>query len=431
MTRRHRRITGGPQPSAPAGVAVLDDDPPPRTETGRRFTLPERIRRREWREWKLTDWFAVAGVIGPLVTGLVVGGANIVQERAAASEPVCGTQTDATQPGRVGSGYVLVDPDDAAERRPAVARSCNSRDGQNRVARTGPGRYQVHLERLGIDGGTVEITPVGPAIRVCGTSGWGMAAKSADLVVHVVCSDEHGANRDSGFDLRFFQATADTGAMAYLRYEAGPEKAVLPDPNYAFNSFNTEMTVQREGTGAYRVFVQDMQQAVPGAVKVTSYGNAPRICNPMLWHPWQNPGNGKRFLLSEVNCFDTGGRPADSGFVLTYAAQPAAGPHSRVAGALLWANDPHAARYTPALDYQYNSTGRASMIRRHGPGDYVVELSGFNGDSGHTQVSAYAGAANCATSQVDEGADDTARVRVRCWLRGLSADTSFTLLYRA
>ncbi|RSM60123.1 hypothetical protein DMB66_25550 [Actinoplanes sp. ATCC 53533] len=394
-----------------------------------RFTLLERIWRREWREWKLTDWAAVASGIASLIGG-IVGGVAFVWENLPDGGPACGMSVGAAQPGLLVSGYVLVDADEAGGRRPDLAGTCNSREAANSVRRTEAGRYDVRLEKLGVDGGTVEITAVGATPRVCGTAGWGMAEKSTDLTVRVVCSDASGTMRDSGFALRFLQAAAGTGALAYVRYEAGKTER-----NYAFNSFSTPVTVERPATGNYEVFVQDIQRSAeldaPGIVKVTSLGPVPRICNPMAWEPWQNPTTKKRFLLTEVRCHDTEGRPVDSGFVLTYAVKLASRPDLMVSGAQLWAEKAVAARYTPRLDYQYNSTGGNSMIQRRGPGDYAVELSGFTGDDGQIQVSAYATATYCTTAPAAAGRDDTTTVRVRCWYRGRPADARFSLLYQA
>ncbi|WP_143162950.1 hypothetical protein [Couchioplanes caeruleus] len=351
----------------------------------------------------------------------------------ASRRPVCGMSMTG-EPDLLVSGYVVIDSPGATKPRPSVSRACNSRDADNRVTRRGPGRYDVRLEKLGVNGGTVEVTAVSDAARVCGTDGWGMAGNGKDLDARVVCSDERGTPRDSGFTLRFLQARAGTGALAYLRYDAGSVSPFIPDPNYSFNSFNSAISVEREAAGEYEVFLQDIQQSVdngaPGVMKVTSLGPVPRVCNPKMWNSWKNKDTGNRFLLAKVHCSDAAGVGVDTGFTVTYTVELASRPDLRMPGAQLWANDEHAQRYTPMMSYQCNSTGHDIMIQRQGPGDYAVELAGFDAGQGQAQISGYGGSAYCAIAHSTKRLGDSTTVGVRCWKGGQPADAKFVLLHQ-
>ncbi|GGQ67886.1 hypothetical protein [Couchioplanes azureus] len=387
-------------------------------------------------DWSLEKWIAAAG-FAITVAGFVAGGvAWLIDQTSAgmaARRPVCGMSTTA-EPDLLVGGYVVIDTPEAAKTRPSVARACNSRDADNRVTRRGPGRYDVRLENLGVDGGTVEVTAVSDGARVCGTDGWGMAENGKDLDARVVCSDQRGTPRDSGFTLRFLQARAGTGALAYLRYDAGSASPFVPDPNYSFNSFSSSVSVEREAVGEYEIFLEDIQQSVdngaPGVVKVTSLGPVPRVCNPRMWNSWRNKETGKRFLMAKVHCTDAAGVAVDTGFTATYTVELASRPDLRVPGAQLWADDEHAPRYTPMMSYQYNSTGHDIMVQRTGPGSYRVELAGFSASRGQAQVSGYGGSAYCAVAHSVEQLGDSTTVGVRCWRNGRPADARFVLLHQ-
>ncbi|WP_412738295.1 hypothetical protein [Krasilnikovia sp. MM14-A1259] len=351
----------------------------------------------------------------------------------APGHPSCGMSM-VGETALLAGGYVVVDSSAATKARPSPARSCNSLDAPNRVTRRDAGRYTVRMEKLGVNGGTVEVTAVSDAARICGTDGWGMADNGIDLDVQVVCADEQGTSRDTGFAVRFLNARAGTGALAYLRYDAGSRSPVMPDANYSFNSFGSPITVEREGTGEYEVFIQDIQESVnrgvPGVVKVTALGSVPRVCNPNMWNSWTNPKTGNRFLLAKVHCFDATGVRVDAGFTLTYTVELASRPDLQMPGAQLWANDEHAQRYTPMLSYQYNSTKHDSMIRRNGPGGYAVEIAGFDEDRGQTQVSGYGGSAYCTVAHSTGQPGNSTTVGVRCWQSGRPVDSKFVLLHQ-
>jgi len=357
------------------------------------------------------------------------------QSRAtiAAGRPVCGMSPPG-EPSLLAGGYVVVDSPDAARPRPALRRSCNSREAGNHVVRRGAGHYDVRLGKLGVDGGTVEVTAISDEPRICGAEGWGIAGNGTDLVAQVACADGSGAARDSGFVLNFRQAQPGTGDLAYLRYDDQPGKLSIPEPNYSFNSAGSAVSVERRGTGEYAVYLQDMQRSLerkmPGVAKVTSLGPVPRACNPGAGSAWTSPRSHKSFLVLKVRCTDAAGVATDTRFTVTYVVRLASRPGERTAGAQLRADQAHARRYTPTSRYQYNSTGSSMTIERAGPGRYAVELTGFDGEDGMAQVSAFDGDASCAVAHSAGRLHDTTTVGVRCWQNGRPADAEFVLLHQ-
>lgn len=101
--------------------------------------------------------------------------------------------------------------------------------------------------------------------------------------------------------------------------------------------------------------------------------------------------------------------------------------------AVLWADQPTAASYTPNTSFQFSSMNVDNTIVRNGVGNYTVTLPGLGGDGGNVQVSAYgsSGTQRCkVASWFPNWLAQT--VNVRCHATsGSAADSMFTMQYQA
>jgi hypothetical protein len=173
--------------------------------------------------------------------------------------------------------------------------------------------------------------------------------------------------------------------------------------------------------------------ATAGTVHVTASGNFTQHCKVAYWGPRFSDPTTQEVA---VRCFNQSGAPSDSQFTLSYAEPIVSdGPM-----AYLWANQPSPALntpYTPALNWQFNSTGAPNTVTRTAVGVYRALLPNL-GDtrSGHVQVTAYGtGNERCKVSRwspVGSAID----VEVRCFTGGgttlpggFPVDTRFTLTY--
>jgi hypothetical protein len=194
-----------------------------------------------------------------------------------------------------------------------------------------------------------------------------------------------------------------------------------PDATYQWNStspFRAVNTISRTGTGSYTVYLPNLGSP-SGTVLVNAYGFTANSCKVASW----GPSGGSQAV--NVRCFDTAGQLADTQFSMSY--------NNWIDGsdvAYVWANEPTSASYTPAANYQANSTGAANEITRSGAGTYQVRLPNLGQAAGHVQVTAYGyGSERCKVSGWGpSGADQF--IGVRCFTStGVDTDTYFTLTY--
>lgn len=83
-----------------------------------------------------------------------------------------------------------------------------------------------------------------------------------------------------------------------------------PSETYAFNSSGGPISIQRRGTGIYRVNFAGLggHGTAGGNVQVTAYGNGSEQCKVVSWN------SGRADFIIEVKCIDIQGRPADTQF---------------------------------------------------------------------------------------------------------------------
>lgn len=195
-----------------------------------------------------------------------------------------------------------------------------------------------------------------------------------------------------------------------------------PSGTYQYNSsapFQTVNTISHTGTGSYTVYLPGLGSP-SGTVLVNAYGFTTNSCKVASWGP-----SGTSQAIS-VRCFTVGGQLADTQFTLSYTNWIGGGSDI----GYVWANQPTSASYTPATNYQGNSSGAVNTITRSGTGWYQVRLPNLGQSAGHVQVTAYGyGSERCkVTGWGPSGADQL--VGVRCFTAtGSPVDTLFTLTY--
>jgi hypothetical protein len=141
---------------------------------------------------------------------------------------------------------------------------------------------------------------------------------------------------------------------------------------------------------------------------------------------WASP-NGVD-VVADVTCFDVKGNPILGNFSLFYQARTRAPAKGAIA--FLLANRPTRPSYTPALNYNFNSTRQRNTVNRDNIGVYRAFLPGMTTIGGNPQVTAYGGsAARCEVAKWSQNRLGTT-VGVYCVNRaGAVADELFSLSY--
>ncbi len=307
------------------------------------------------------------------------------------------------------SGYVLADRPGEAHYRPDG--QCNSEKSENRIERTGTGRYLVTFGKLGQDGGVAEVTPVTEDDRICTLPDW--RPDGDDEQVEVACFDRSGAAADSGFSARYWYLRDGDGTAAYLRLGDPGRTSQTVEDAYGYNSAGGINSADREDVGSYVVYFGRQEQVSGGTVKVTAVADAATVCGVERWFAYPE-GN---YLAVRVRCRDGAGQAVDSRFAVTFVAG--------LSAAYLRADRPSEAGYTATGVYQFNSAGRSNSVTRSGAGEYRVSLPGVPGNGGNVQVTAYDSDADCVVAPRDQDSG----VRVVCrGSTGEPVDSRFLLV---
>jgi hypothetical protein len=127
-----------------------------------------------------------------------------------------------------------------------------------------------------------------------------------------------------------------------------------------------------------------------------------------------------------VQCYDTGGAPADVTFTALYTR-----PLPATAGlGFVWLNDPSSASSTPSATYSYNGTGGTNTATRSGVGSYAVTLPGLGVPGGTVKVTAYgSGSANCKVGGWNPSGSNEV-INVLCFsAAGAATDSRFTMTF--
>lgn len=195
------------------------------------------------------------------------------------------------------------------------------------------------------------------------------------------------------------------------------------DPNSNQNSTGAANTIERTGTGVYKVIFTNLAsyEGESGNPQVTALGTAGEHCTTSRWAPDGTPDQ-----LVTVRCFSAAGAPVDAEFTASYVRSvSAAEPFT-----YLWADDETDPAYTPSTHHQFNSTGGTNTITRTSTGVYDVVLDNLDSEGGTVKVTAFGStSAYCKAADWDgTGTDEL--VEVRCFdFTGGPVDAKFTLAF--
>lgn len=324
--------------------------------------------------------------------------------------------------------YLVANDPVAESYTPALAFQFSSLGETNTVERSDAGVYTVHLPGFGPGSGNVQVTAVSQGAESCKAAGWGYVGST--LQIHVRCFDLEGQPADSMFSLLYTAGGSAVGRgipSAYIYADNPTADSYVPLGEFQFNSIGWENRIERLGVGEYLVRLPNLGGVDEGNVQVSAFGDGAESCRTVGWG-----ADGPARLIG-VLCHDTSGTPADSRFTLTYTASSSLAEVEGANAAYVWANQPSGASYTPAENYQFNSTGALNSVQRTGAGEYIVSLPGIVGgkSGGNAQVTAFGeGSEQCKVLhwfRLEAGVE----VTVRCFnAAGQLVDAPFTLLYQ-
>jgi hypothetical protein len=195
--------------------------------------------------------------------------------------------------------------------------SYNSAGLDNKVKVLGTGRWNVRFKGLGASGGTLHVTPISanaffPVAVSCQVEGWGPAG--ADLVGTVACYDATGTPADVKFYATYMRDVGFKGdggtrtAYAFAKNPAMASYTATGGRNR--NSTGGPITIDRSGTGLYRVTFDGQQRG--GAAVVNAFGTNGHRC---AIDAIRTNGTPQRV---KVRCVDENGVLANTKFVISW-----------------------------------------------------------------------------------------------------------------
>jgi hypothetical protein len=280
-------------------------------------------------------------------------------------------------------GYVLADQPAAASYTPTNQR--NPSKASNTVTRSAVGIYTIHFPNLPAipqTKGTVNVTAYGPNTDMCKVGSF--AQSGTGQLVEVRCFTSAGVPVDTEYAVGFTAVRQPPGEMGYVYAEKPLAASYAPWSDYRFNSTDITNLVKRNGTGDYTVSMPGLGVAPAGHVKVTAFGTDANNCK--VGNTWQENAGERRI---NVRCFTAAGDPANTPYTVTYVNNVGVLAIPGADSAYVAADQPSAASYTPALQYQFNSTGATNTITRSATGTYKVHLPGLAANNGDIQVTGY------------------------------------------
>jgi len=206
--------------------------------------------------------------------------------------------------------------------------------------------------------------------------------------------------------------------------------AYTPDSAHSFNSAHGSITVNASETGQYQVYFNNLviSSSTPVDVQVTAYNSANRCTGG---EPSMATSSN---AYVDVQCVDSSGQPANSGFSLLYQSRSA--PFDSASNALAYAQFTYEGEHATLNAYNsFNSRGGQNTAVEsnktgNSAGNYTVTLTGMTRLGGDVQVNGYTSTAQCKV--IDWGAGSTATtITVQCSRtdNGLPTYASFNLAY--
>ncbi|MFL6119505.1 hypothetical protein [Actinophytocola sp.] len=308
--------------------------------------------------------------------------------------------------------------------------SYNSTMQANSVTRTGTGTYTVSFPGLAGTGGNAQVTAYGPVARVCKLANPPMTTSGTTLRLNVRCfsAGSSGVPADAQFTASYTAGYGTANTLAFLLADQPASASYRPNPTYQYNNSGGYLSVSRQSTGKYTVFIPTNSLAPwGGSVKVTAVGTTNTDCKVRDWFEWDYTE------YVDVWCFGGNGLPADSMFSMAYVYRMNLLGNNLMADGYVLSDDEEPSMnsyYSPSTAYQRSATISESgnvYLRREYPGDYPApydvlltlqnsqQLSG-NGaswDGGNVQVTAYG---------VDEYGNQNHRCQVGNWTDDMWVD---------
>lgn len=219
--------------------------------------------------------------------------------------------------------YLWADNPTSASYTPSPFYSWNGNRPDPTITRSAAGQYQVRIPGLGNSAsgefGHVQVTPYSGSMLRAKVQSW--FGSAGDLLVDVRCTDAAGVLTDGRFVLSYNESAApmaaDEGSGAHVWADNSTAASYTPSPAYTdsngtFGPDNSE-TVQRLGTGSYRVRLVNVAPLDSSIALVTAYGSSSNYASIQYWAPTGAGGTDV-----QVNTYTAAGAPIDSQFTLFY-----------------------------------------------------------------------------------------------------------------
>jgi hypothetical protein len=221
------------------------------------------------------------------------------------------------------SAQLWADQPGSASYTPSTYYAWNADRGAPTITRSSAGSYTVRLPGLGTplgsEFGHVQVTPYSGSLARAKVSSWGGSA--GDLLISVRTFDAAGAAADGFFVLSYNESAAPIdpaeGSGAHVWANDPSSASYTPssgytDSNGTFGPLNSE-TIDRVGTGVYRVNLPNVAPSNSSFARATAYGGGSQYASIAFWG-----GNGAGGTSVQVNTYTAAGVPADTLFTLLY-----------------------------------------------------------------------------------------------------------------
>jgi hypothetical protein len=287
------------------------------------------------------------------------------------------------------------------------------------VTRLQLGVWNVTMGDLASQGVT-HASALSTTARNCTVEDWGPLL--ADEVLTVDCFDRHGNRADAMFVVSYLSTAVTSGKLAYAWANDATSPSYALTRSNSFNSTGNVNSVQRDGTGNYRVFFPDFTQN-RGTVLVSKQAFQAGSCRAVNWSTQQAA------MVVRVKCYDVSGVPEDSKYFISFmqglSIKGVGGTHT----AYLWANHPTTASYHSDAAFRFSTAGSASTVTRSGVGRYLVDLPGMPTGGAALVTPTGNGKAHCNVSSI-RFFGTPQHIGVRCFKRnGDPVDAPFALSY--
>jgi hypothetical protein len=246
--------------------------------------------------------------------------------------------------GTPGTAYAWAGSPTTASYYANASYAHNPAGGNVVITRSGVGTYAVEWQGYsptGTNEGTVLVTPYQSGGNRCSAVSWG--ATGSGTQVHVQCATPAGAAADTRFVVQMLDSTELADGFGYAWTHLSTTASYLASPGYSFNSMDSDVQIDRFGTGDYRVTFVDLQAeghlTSRGHAQVVRYGTPGGSCKLDDFGP----------AFVDVSCLDASGNPEDAKFDVLYVRptrlpEPEAGIGLLAGAMLLWLLDRHRRR---------------------------------------------------------------------------------------